>query len=1083
MAGNGKLKQQLEEEYGEHLLDFFLWSSKVEMLYFAEILVHILGLRSYGLNKASIGIIPLEFTSEFSQSTLSKWQQHPIVKGFIEFSSLFVNSDIAQKYPAIFFVNRDEALRKCRGYKDDSYLLALLGNSLARSPEYYERRQMLRLWLVVHSAIRLIEKNYHGDKLISRLARFLIKDSQNNDWEIIDRLLKRIETTQVGYGRSFDDYNDFISKAAESLISNAPSKGKERTFLNDITSVAKGECNPIDASFRAIYSKKKGSFVSPQRVDLDDPDFVVEAESEQGGTLIQYSYLEVLDEVQSSEKEDESAPVIDDESQSLIVIDVDPNLNEAEQLLTSRSIFLQTAEQSSNLPWTWNHVLPPEQDRLRCWLKQKINSTSQHDALGACLVKLAQKTGRTLHHVIRFSITDDVGEEWAISEDFSRLHKRATRRQNSWKPVADSRSLVADYIDEVIVNLSCDLIAALKLPVTHISFKPETLNDLWRACQYGDKLEVWLNKSLPKEFNRLSSGKLSASLAQKIYDNTDDHNLARSFSAHPNSGLPGACGYANWDIKTIERGIEEPLQVGANVSSETYLLGSLLSPIEGVLESTINQANVTLEANQYGLIEFHNLISQYTVYALYAATGSRYLKDPFESINHFNLELGFLFVNDKAGNELHLGRLVPLPKKAVQIVQNYVSHLEILAQAILSVNPALAENILEAVKCNSSKIPLFFLLDEQTNWHSMNKKFLPRVPLFEWGLPTNLFRHRYAQQMYKSGVPVEIIDGFMGHAERGAITYGDTSPRCWLDDVRTHTTELDLIFDALPFKVINTDTSKLSISMPSLQVDKVENAIWSGQHLREAQREIVRNWSIEDAKSDIQVLCATRLLADITADEVQKLVTLMLFRNRQVGHHFAAIRLDILRDVINEQAPVHQSVIRKRIVQSNVTKSTLAETVAESYQRYEKLKQWRSGLNIGRNKYSKSVAALIGVAIFAIDKRVAYQRLLNDVLNRENFSLSQHKKQVVIEYSEALEVEAPYAPVQRHQVSQYIASMVDYGAGRKKLSTPTEHDDITALKDILSLKQGLSDAKVIHALAQCIEQVNHVDMPGMVGAA
>ena len=126
-----------------------------------------------------------------------------------------------------------------RNYTTHTYLLAMLANPLADHPNNYELRQMLRLWLVVHGVIRVVRYQYHSDKKLSHLARFLVKGANDSDWELIDKVLIRADKLQDGYDRTFDASNNALIQAAESLLleSSASGKSKEKVFLNNIIAV------------------------------------------------------------------------------------------------------------------------------------------------------------------------------------------------------------------------------------------------------------------------------------------------------------------------------------------------------------------------------------------------------------------------------------------------------------------------------------------------------------------------------------------------------------------------------------------------------------------------------------------------------------------------------------------------------------------------------------------------------------------------------------------------------------------------------------------------------------------------------
>src|SRR5690606_23208735 len=128
----------------------------------------------------------------------------------------------------------------------------------------------------------------------------------------------------------------------------------------------------------------------------------------------------------------------------------------------------------------------------------------------------------------------------------------------------------------------------------------------------------------------------------------------------------------------------------------------------------------------------------------------------------------------------HDGRVVPLPTGISALVKQYLAHLQQLAEALTDSRPLLAQAIQKMLSGTGAELPLFFTLSEELNWYSMSATDVPGADLFDWPLPKNLFRHRYAQQLQRLDVHPEVIDGWMGHSERHAHTWGDRSPRCWI---------------------------------------------------------------------------------------------------------------------------------------------------------------------------------------------------------------------------------------------------------------------------------------------------------------
>lgn len=1059
------------------------WAESNDLKAINEVVITLFNLDSVDVGISSLVKVTEQFVNEEGRYLSGLWQDCAESNKLFDYFKHFSHSSLYSDHSSLLTLYHTVAsVKKIEYYKDRSYLIAMLLNNLSYSNEFYLDRNSLRIWVAIHSLIRIVRNHYHGDKRIGVISRFLILDHGDiKQWGLVDSILNYINKNQSKL--SFEKFNYELIKAANAVLQDRGEKlnKSETSFLNSLLQVGGYSLNPNDNS--ELINKKSllvqkqiiGSSLFYDSNKFKKLDVETGFNHEARFTLIPTLSSSVVISFNNIEEISEEAL---DEKEPEVLVEVNPEQNNAEQLVATRSVFLHTLEEASYLPWSINQILPQEIPRLLNWLKGSLSSEMFTNSLGATFCILALQTGRSLFGVRHFRVTDELGFEWAITKDFNYIHRKVVRRHDHWQPNEEAFNRINAFADTLTIKLNMAEAKLLKKGAENLSFEAESLHDIWRLNEPNVAPEVWLNKVLPDDLQRITSSKLASYLGQQVFENTSDHNLARNITAHPNSGLPAACGYGTWDIDAIEQGLEKLLEVDDSVSSTTHLLGSLLSPLEELLIDKVEQANALLDRNDLELVEFHNQVAQYTITALYAATGARYLIDPFQSLEHFNLEQGFVFINDKSDGGIHQGRIVPLPQLAIQIFQQYIKHLAMLAAQFKNQHSDLAASISQLIKDSKKPLPLFFLLDRQLHWHSMNKSDLLGVPLFEWGLPKNLFRHRYNQQLYNENVPVEVIDGLMGHAERGVITYSDTSPRCWLDDVETYSTNFERVFTALPFKVFKLN-SKVSIAPQSTSALEVR---LFGQALRKKKRSDTLRKNIRQTKDDIQSSLRGRALSGLSVEEIQELINKMLFRGGQLGHPFAATRLEILRKQIHREAPVHKSVIRQRFFNNNVASSTLSQAVAEDYQTYKQLKEWSRLLPVGHSHYSISAAVLIGTALLAIEKRIAYPKLLLDILEGQNFRVLKDKRQLFIEYNEKLEADDPYAPVQRHEINQKIASLIVYGARRKNKTQSSSIKEISELKAILKLSNSVSNVEVIQEIAKLVEQVNHIDMPGMLGA-
>lgn len=1070
------------EHVREHLIPYFQWADRHNLLTEALLVHHLLGLNSTKSTSCNMTTLSAEFSHPESRSILNHWLDEPVVGALVRFADA-VRSDTAiqEQFPAVGHLgstqkNRDE-------FKHPSqHTLLLLINPLHHStdPDITRLRRQFRLWLTVQDAIRLVDHGYHGDqKLVPLIKSYVLGSEDGDKWSVIDSLLARAQIEARRFENTLQGFNFALKSAAEFQQANRsqPSGKTENDFLHRVLAVAAGELHRPEATPGSIQTKP--------------PNILARLRQQ---PILQWLTAPSNDdtpvEIPLAEPPSAYADTPDDESDPLLLVPVEPRASHARKTLSVNSVYLQTAAAAHYLPWEWETPLPVERDALQQWISTTLSSTQTVDALGAAVCWLACYTSRSLRLTLGFCIQDEPADEWAISPDGRRLHKRVTRRQNAWRPDDAQRELVAPFMDVLAFELPPPVTEALTHAGLVGSAQYHSLQDAWIALADELAVDVWFNQVMPPPLQRLTGGKLLGFNALTVFEHTGDHYLARIMSAHPRSGLPGACGYSAWDIKAIERGIDlTPTDSLRDAPTDTHVLGSLLAAQEPLLVDAIEQANQVLHQPPDSLAQAHNRIAIYVGTALYAATGSRYLSDPFEQPGWLDPERGFAFINDKSDDASHDGRIVPLPAGISALVKQYLAHLQQLAETLTDRRPLLAQAIQHLLSGTAAELPLFFTLSEKLCWYSMNASEVPGADLFAWPLPKNLFRHRYAQQLQRLQVHPEVIDGWMGHSERHAQTWGDRSPRCWIDDVKQYRDAIEQAFNALPFLTELPTTAipdysavadGISVDTPELRTRRL-----FGAEQRKRQRRIALNNAIKTAGAEIDDLAKQRPLSDLGADEIQRLIGQMLSGKQQIGHHFAAVRLNVLRKRLAKDGGDHQYLLKRYPVPVLREPSPLKPSVIKSLGLLPRLQEWAQGITNTSTKTGRSDAAVLGGLLLAIQKCIGYERLLNDVMQGLNFRIVQHKRRNFLEYSEELEQNNLYAPVQRHEVSYQVASLLAWGQAGKSQPDPlagAQHPAVLELKSVLELPADTEITTVVNAVAVVVNQVNLITLPGMVAA-
>lgn len=707
------------------------------------------------------------------------------------------------------------------------------------------------------------------------------------------------------------------------------------------------------------------------------------------------------------------------------------------------------------------------------------------------VVKIATYVGVSLFHAERITIDDALGENWSITPDFRYIQRLSPKRHNSWHPdFPQQKDEVLPFIRTIRLALPSDICSALVRAAAILPRTAKSVGSLWSAINSNTKITIWFDSITKTQFPRVTSGKLGQQASQKVFENTGDHNLARIVTAAPQSGLPAACGYANWDVNTIAKGLDLPV-IAKSEDLSLLMLGSLLAPVESVLTQGIEDAK-SLLTQAKDLVSFHNRYTQYCLLALYAGTGGRYLKSPFECLSNFNLRYRCIYINDKSDGSGHDGRLVPLPDSLVLLILAYLDYLSSLAKVLVTHRPELASKIQMLLGRLDGNLPLYFLLDEQLCWHQTSESDLLGLPLVSWSLPTNLFRHRYSQQLTRAGVPFDIVDGWMGHSERGGATYGDFSPRCWSDDVIKYQDVCNTVYDSLNFTVIDApEVLPKYVARPKwIKITRGEPSVFGLKERRQKQRQRYKN-ARRIAQQEIRHFIGEQNLEEINASKIEILGNRLLKRENGLPHPDVGIRFRVLEQFLKAQNSKHTRSVRKKMLKRNEERNLIKNSLPIDIDLYDEAKKW-SEITIDTVKkglINKTKSLIIGVTLLCIEKRLSYQNLLLDVVEGKNFRLIQDKKKYYIEYSEEWLTTDFFAPVQRHEIGYKTASLLQHGSTN---SRPSDIESLPIPEELYPLAMRIyPDKKIdtvpvsqlLKSLAKVVEQANLIQLPGLVAGA
>ncbi|WP_313587684.1 hypothetical protein [Aquidulcibacter sp.] len=216
-------------------------------------------------------------------------------------------------------------------------------------------------------------------------------------------------------------------------------------------------------------------------------------------------------------------------------------------------------------------------------------------------------------------------------------------------------------------------------------------------------------------------------------------------------------------VRTYERALA---QLGLSRATRPKAIASSVgSPI--ILKSVALAAFLKLIAKNKELADFggpdgfsnhHNRVAVECLIVLALATGHRPVQSPFERIHDFDLDSGWVVIDDKAIGRAS-ARLVPLSPTAVKHARKWRSYLEQVSEALIIARPTVAQRADMAL---SGKRPFFFLLENE-NPKPLTPKAVQEILQATLPLPANWTRHAVSTALREARLSPDIIDACLGH--------------------------------------------------------------------------------------------------------------------------------------------------------------------------------------------------------------------------------------------------------------------------------------------------------------------------------
>lgn len=211
--------------------------------------------------------------------------------------------------------------------------------------------------------------------------------------------------------------------------------------------------------------------------------------------------------------------------------------------------------------------------------------------------------------------------------------------------------------------------------------------------------------------------------------------------------------------------------VGNRLAVNPAELRRVCSEVARVAETALSDPRKTLA-------EKHNQYLPHVLLGLFLSSAGRPVRDPFHSLDLFDLERHAAILIDKVMDQSKEARLVILPDAVVVQIRQWLDHLEALSAHLSEQNPALAAQIYATRTAGYPRpIPLFFLLKEDLSGIvRIGREEYEAMLRPHWNLPGNFNRSCLATWLKRDGCLAELVDGQLGHISAGNTPFGIASP-------------------------------------------------------------------------------------------------------------------------------------------------------------------------------------------------------------------------------------------------------------------------------------------------------------------
>lgn len=462
----------------------------------------------------------------------------------------------------------------------------------------------------------------------------------------------------------------------------------------------------------------------------------------------------------------------------------------------------------------WSHFREQEIEWLCSELEGLLTSG---DELGLVLA-LSLSTSRSIEEVLRFQLSFQAFDEHKQYQDITIFPKHGYwshpkfQPEQAFSPTDEHYPYLQKTQQFVLLNFPDKLRNRLEHYFSGGS--DIRIRDVVGDCdEITEKAESWIKASRNSSgFRRFTLVRIRDWAMYEMLSTTQDPALCSQIF-WIDAASSASVYYANFDGEQLQKNYSAILsQVLGETSSSlhiSYCVGSELKLASNVIAHLVDDLTSKLSAAKAlkgieRFVEVHNRLTTYVITMLLHETGHRPVSDLFEKVNGLDIDARIHFIADKVDGDSDHGRIVWLSESAVQQLEAYRKHLNVLSSYLIELDVELARRI-ECVVNQSEEggLPQFFYLKRDKGKPPIPQQITPSRLKSELGInvPLNCFRHHLTTRLRQLNVPAEFINYQLDHMKYGQEFDGLYSTLSVLDITKELSPALQKISEAVGFVV------------------------------------------------------------------------------------------------------------------------------------------------------------------------------------------------------------------------------------------------------------------------------------------